>query len=125
LGVGLHQDGQPDDELASVTDTGALHRDAAAVHLDQGLDERQPDAQPGQGPIERRVHLREHVEYALELIGGDADPRIPNADDDPCGFLLALNDQPDVTATLRELASVVQEIADDLAQPGRVRIQVY
>ena len=36
-----------------------------------------------------------------------------------------LDGEPDVTATLGELAGVVQEIADDLRQPGRVRIQVH
>ena len=49
-----------------------LHR--SAVHLDQPLDERQPDPKPALRPVERAIRLGEQVEHGGEQVGGDADP---------------------------------------------------
>ena len=61
---------------------GALGRDGAAVHLDQPLDQRQPDAQAAGGALDAPVHLAEHVEDAAERLGRDADPVVADGDDD-------------------------------------------
>ena len=53
---------QPDDELAPPAGAVAAGLDGAAVHLDQPLDQRQADAQPALRPLQRRRHLREHLE---------------------------------------------------------------
>ena len=57
-------------------------RDAAAVHLDQLLDHREPDPQPPFGAGERAVPLGEELEHLRQLLGRDADAVVPDADDD-------------------------------------------
>jgi hypothetical protein len=55
------------------------------MHLGHCPDECQPDAEASQRALERCIHLREHVKYVLQLIGGDADARIAHTDDDLWG----------------------------------------
>ena len=60
---------QPDDELASHAVAVAAGLDAAAVHLDQALDEREADAQAALRFLERSINLRKHVEDAAAACG--------------------------------------------------------
>ena len=74
------------------------------MHLDQPLDQRQPDAQAAGGPLDAPVHLGEHVEDVGQRLGRDADPVVADGDDDvlvpaarrssqirpPCSVYLAL-----------------------------------
>ena len=50
--------------------------------LHEGLHQRQADAQPVARALERRVDLREHVEDARQVVGGDADAVVAHADHD-------------------------------------------
>ena len=68
-----HDDRQAHDELGPLAQPLAAGLDPAAVHLDQSLHQGQADAQPALRPLQRVVHLREHLEDAGQLVGGDAD----------------------------------------------------
>ena len=113
--------GQPDGERAALVPPGALGRDRAAVHLDQPLDQRQPDAEAAGGPLDAPVHLGEHVEDAAQRLGRDADPVVADGDDD----LLAapLGGEPDVPAARGVLGAVGEQVAEDLGQPGQVGVE--
>ena len=50
------------------------------MQLNQPLHQRQPDPQPTLRPLQRTVHLREHLEDRLEIVGRNADPRVAHAD---------------------------------------------
>ena len=50
------------------------------VNFGQCLDERQAEAEARSTTFERRIHLGEHVEYVLELIGAMPMP-VAHADD--------------------------------------------
>ena len=93
------QGGKPDGERAALSRAGALGRDGPAVHLDQPLHKRQPDAEPARRALDAPVHLGEHVEDAGQCLGGDADPVVADRDDD----VLAppLGGEPDVAARAR------------------------
>ena len=53
--------------------------DAPAVHLDELLDDGEPDAEPPFGAGERAVPLGEELEHLGELLGRDADASVPDA----------------------------------------------
>ena len=114
-------DRQAHDELAALARAVALRLDGAAVHLDQPLHQRQADAQPALRALQRPVHLGEHVEDAGQHLGRDADAGVP----DPDHRLLAvpLDGEPDAPAALGVLGGVVQQVRQDLGQPGQVGVQ--
>ena len=56
------------------------------------------------------------------MLGGNADPVIAHADNRL--LALVLDRQPDVTVVVGELASVVQQVADNLRQPRGIGMQV-
>jgi hypothetical protein len=64
---------QERDELASGIRPVASRFDAAAVHLDQPLDDREPDAEAAAALVERCVELREHLEHAAQHVPRQAD----------------------------------------------------
>ncbi len=68
--------GQADRKLAPLPFPRVLGLHAASMHLDQSLDQRQPDAQPRLGTFPRPIGLREHVQNVRQQIGGDADARV-------------------------------------------------
>ena len=73
-------DGQRDGERRSLAFAGALGADAAAVHLDELLDDGQPQAEPGVPPRGRSVGLAEAVEDVGQEFGLDADAGVDDAD---------------------------------------------
>ena len=93
----------------------------AAVHLDELLDDRQPDAEPALGAGERAVPLGEELEHLGELLGRDADAPVPDADDDlvrpRCGPMSRM-----WPAVLAVLGRVVQQVHHHLLEPGRVGV---
>ena len=119
---GVHSsDGKAHLELAAESASLALCGDRSAVQLHQASDERQADAQPASRALALIIHLREHLENAVELIGGHADAAVPHHDDDLVA--LTLGREPDSSSRLGVLTGVVEQIAEDLRQPHRVGIE--
>ena len=58
-----------------------MRGDGSAVHLDEALHQREPDAEPARGAATRPVGLHEHVEDARQHLGRDADAGIAHRDD--------------------------------------------
>jgi hypothetical protein len=79
------QVGAPHCERVALCRTRTLDGDDAAVHLDQPLHERQPDAESAGEPLDAPAHLGEHVEAVTrnEEVRGDHPFRIVRA---PCGY---------------------------------------
>ena len=123
--VGRRLDGrdrgrQAEDELAAAARAVAPGLDAPAVHLHQAADEGQADPQPPLGAVERAVDLGEQVEDLREHLGGDADAGVADAED---GVLaLAADGQVDPAAVAGVLRGVVQDVGQDLREPGPVRL---
>jgi hypothetical protein len=90
------------------------------VHLDQPLHQRQPDPQAALRLFQRPLHLREHLEQAGHLVGRDADAAVLHRHHHLAP--LPLGGQPDVTAALGVLGTVVQEVGKYLSQPGQVGV---
>src|ERR687886_741325 len=70
----------PDRELAPRARPLAPGRDAAAVELDELLDDGQPDAEAPLAPGERPVPLGEQLEHLRELLRRDAVPSVFDRD---------------------------------------------
>ena len=67
------------------------------------------------------IDLREHVEDAIEHLGGDADPGIGDGYD---GLgILSFGRQHDAAAAGHVLRGVIEQIGDDLSQPRRIGLQ--
>ena len=92
--------------------------DAAAVHLDQAADQGQADAEPPLGAVERAVGLGEQVEDAREQLRGDPDAGVADPDDRLVALSAGL--QRDPAPRLGVLGGVVQQVGEDLLEPGRV-----
>ncbi len=116
------QDWETNREFGAAAKSIAAHVDRSIVHLDQRLHERQADAETVARSLQRRIHLREHLEEIRQMLGGNADPVIAHADNRL--LALVLDRQPDVTVLVGELASVVQQVADNLRQPRGIGMQV-
>ena len=95
--------------------------DAPAVHLHQALDQAQADAQPALGAVEAPLGLHEQVEDVRQLLGGDADARVPDPEHRAPPSRPAVS--ADVAARVGVLGGVVQQVVEDLLQPGRVGVQ--
>ena len=63
------------------------------------------------------IDLREEFEDSAELVRGEADARISDSDHRLVAFFL--DREPNATAPVRELAGVVEQVADHLRQPNR------
>ena len=77
-GVRRPDDRQADDELAALAVALAVGLDAAAVHLDQPLDDGQADAQAALRLLQRPVHLREQVEHSGQHVRPGCRRRCPS-----------------------------------------------
>ena len=111
---------QADDELAAHAVTVAPGLDGAAVHLDQALDQREADAQAALRPFERPIYLGKHLEDPRQHVGRDADAGIAHAHHGVAS--LALDGERDLAAALGVLGGVVEQVGDDLCQPGHVGV---
>ena len=92
--------------------------DRAAVHLHQRLADRQPQAQAAELPRDRAFRLLEGVEDPRQRLRLDADPAVVHLDD----HVLLVRPAADAhaAAVRRELDRVLQEVPEDLLEPGRV-----
>ena len=72
-----NQQRQPDDELASRRRPIARRLDLAAMQLDDST--RDALSQPSAAATPGRHRLRERLEYALQVLAGDADARVTHA----------------------------------------------
>ena len=57
-----------------------MRDDAAAVQLDDALDQREADAETATRAFDRRIDLRERLEDLLGLSGGEADAAVDDRD---------------------------------------------
>ena len=121
-GVGPRRpDREADDELAAPAHAVAGGGDAPAVQLDQAPDQGQADPQPPLAAVERAVGLGEQVEDAREQLRGDPDAGV--ADPDERLVPLAPGLERDPAPRLGVLGGVVQQVGEDLLQPGRVGLE--
>jgi len=81
----------------------------------------QADAQATFRAVQGTVYLRIHLEDVRELVGGNADARV--LDGNHRIAALPLGGQPDAAPTLGILGGVVQQVHEDLGQPGQVRFE--
>ncbi len=95
-----------------------MRLNAAAMHLDQPLDQGQSDAQSAVRAVERALGLREEIEYSRQQVARDPDAGITHAQDDL--VVGALSQHVDTAARRSELRGVVYEIGDHLAHARRV-----
>ena len=90
-----------------------------AVELGELSRKREPDAETViRHRCRRAFEFGEHFEQTRELLGGNADTLVDDADDGH------ISDAPELDAHLcaggRVLRRVVEKVADDLGDPGRV-----
>ena len=110
-----------DDELAPLALAFALRRDGAAVHLDQPPDECQADAQAALRAVSIRSTCVNMSKTRDSISAGMPIPLSRTGDDSP--HALPLGGQPDVAARRGVLGRVVQQVREDLGQPGQVGVE--
>ena len=115
------QHGKPDDEVAAEAGAWARGGDRAAVQHHQLAGECQTDAEAAAAPRPRAIGLREQVEHALELLGGDTNTAVAHANDDVA--TLAAHRQPDFRIGRAVLRGVVEQVTDDLRQADRIGVE--
>src|SRR5215468_54185 len=115
--------GQVNYELRALTSPRAVHLHRASVKPHEMLHEGETDPQSARGAIERGVDLHESVEDLREVLGRDANPVIPDADD---GLSIAprlVHAQPDVAVRRGKLRGIAQQVAEDLLETKGIRFQ--
>src|SRR5690606_8532591 len=110
--------GESHSELAPAAVTVASRADRAPVHLDERADERQPDAQPAAGVIERLTRLHEEIEDRFEQVRGDPGTVVADANDRSA--VLPSGSQPDVATRRRILRRIAQQVDLHLLKAGGV-----
>ena len=113
---------QPHDELAAPPRPLALRVDAAAVHLDEPLDQRQADAQPALRALERASTWVNMSNTAGSISGGMPMPVVAHRAPRPRRPCRSAVSQI-AAARLGVLAGVVEQVAEHLGQPRRVGVQ--
>ena len=81
-GSGGVEDWQSDDKLAPAAQAFAQCLHAAAVHFHQATHEGQAQPKASLRMVERVINLCEEVEYSRQHFRRDADPVIPDTEDD-------------------------------------------
>ena len=112
---------QLDDEPGALAEL-AFGVDRPLVDEHDLLGQSQADARPFLGPRFGAVDLGEAVEYRLQHIGGNADPRI--LDRHGHGLVPVFEVDRDLAALVCELQGVRQEVEDDLLELVRVQGQL-
>ena len=91
---------------------------AASVHPGQPLHEGEADPQAALGPVQGAVGLSEEVEDPREHVGVDSHAVVSNPEDH---FIpLSLDREPNATAFRSVLGGIVEQVQEDLGQPGHV-----
>ena len=98
-----------------------MYRDVAAHHLAEGARQRQSEAGAAELPCRRCVSLRERLKEPHDLVGGEADAGVRDAEDDPVVAVhqVAFRFDLDV-AVVRELRGVRDEIEQSLPHFAQV-----
>ncbi len=109
-------------ELAASTRTGAACTDLPAVQRNQRACQRQPEPQARRGLCLARVQLHEHVENPCQVRRRNTDSIVADRDDRPRPF--GAHRQFDAPVGGRELCSVIQQVGDNLCEPGRITIHM-
>ncbi len=92
------------------------------MHLQQAPHQREPDAQAAGARTVGALHLREHLEDALQLVRRNADAAV--LDRHAHLRTLALHRELDRAARPRVLAAVVQQVAEHLRQARRIGFDI-
>src|SRR5262245_29587971 len=106
---------QPDREDGTAADA-AFNDDAAAVHLDDRVDDREAEATPRAARLGRLRSAVEALEDVGQLRGVDPDSGVGH--DDAGAVAMLPNLDRDAPAAGRELDAVRDEVRDDLADPN-------
>ena len=114
---------QVHDELAAAAQSLAANLDAPAVQRHQPLDQRQADAEAAFGAIDGRIHLREHREQARHHFCGETDAVV--ADGNHQLGILQARIELDASFGIRVLRGIGEQVADDLREPQRIRLQPH
>ena len=103
----------------------AFDADFAAHGFDQALGNGQPQPGAAEAARGRSVHLLEGAEQQADLVGGNADARVPhlNADFYPVFAFRFKPDLNDDFAPGRELDGVAAQVDQDLAQAPGIALQ--
>lgn len=99
-------------ELTALIDARTARFRLPAVKIHEALHHRRPDTEPADPTLQRSISLHEHVEDARHLLRRNADGAIADLCDDLVP--VALNRDSDLSALVRELACIVQEVAEGL-----------
>src|SRR5262249_56184454 len=102
----LHGNSEP--ECRSLAE-GALHPDAAPVHLDELLGDAETQAGAPVFPADRGVDLPELREDVVQLIFGDANAGVAHAVDEVVAALLGRDLDPSLFRELDRVAGEVHE----------------
>ena len=86
-------------ELATEAAPLAARRDCSAMQLHKASHQRQADPQSAARALALVIHLRKHLENAIELIGGHTDAAVPYEHDDLA--VLTFGREPDSSSRLR------------------------
>ena len=116
----FHGAGDRHGERRAIPEAGALHLHRASVQLHQPADERKADPEAALGVILGAGNLDEGVEERRQRLGRDADAAVANTD-----FQLAVplaRGQIHAAAIRRVLDRVGEQVAEDLLQPHRIRL---
>src|SRR4051812_41572199 len=88
------------------------------MQLRKSLHQREPDSESPFGASDRTIALCKEIEQPRKQIGGDADSRIPNPDDNL--FILARGLEPNLAAGIGEFRGVREQVDDYLLEAGRI-----
>jgi len=119
-GVGRRE---AEEELAALAEALAARMNGSAVQLDQPSGEREADALPALGAIERRLDLPEHLEDPAEVFLGDADAGVPHAHGDLVAF--APRAQGNRAVSRRVLRRIDQDVGKDLGEADQVAVEKH
>src|SRR4029453_16362492 len=109
-----------DDKCRALALSAAVGGHAAAVGLDDLLDDRQAQTKAVLMSRDRTVRLAEALEYRRQEFAGNTAPRIDHGDF--YHFVTLLEPHMDRAALRRELDGVRQQIPDNLLETGAVRV---
>src|SRR5262249_44424917 len=115
-------DGQPEDELAAVSQSLAARLDRPAVQLDELAHQREADAEPSLA-LQRLVDAGEEIEDLRELPARDADAVVAHRDRQHAGRHDVDRDV-DVTTRRGVLRRVAEQVAEHLDQALAVGLEL-
>lgn len=117
---GVRDGREPDLELAALADALAAHVDRAVVEHDEAADDRQAEAEPTLGAVDRARALDEPIEQIGEQVGRDPHAVVAHDHDDL--VIDAFAEQRDPALAVGVLGRVGEEIRDHLTQARLVAV---